>query len=98
MIDNGNYWKPHLCPVCGKHEFSAHGSYEFCEICGWQDDPMQEDESTDTGGANPEGLRFYRILYKNGKQDLPLKEKYRWLIENGYDEKNKIDKEYAYSG
>ena len=91
-----DYYKRHLCPVCGKYEFEAHGSFDFCEECGWQDDPMQEHEETDEGGANPEGLRLARILYKAGKSKLGLKEKYRWLIENGYDEKNEIDREYVY--
>ena len=91
-----DYYKRHLCPVCGKYEFESRGSFDLCEECGWQDDPMQESEETDEGGANPEGLRFARILYKAGKSKLNLKEKYRWLIENGYDEKNEIDREYVY--
>jgi len=95
-VSKKDYYKRHLCPVCGKYEFESHGSFDLCEECGWQDDPMQESEETDEGGANPEGLRFARILYKAGKSKLNLKEKYRWLIENGYDEKNEIDREYVY--
>lgn len=85
MISREEYSKPHKCPVCGQYEFPTHGSFDFCEVCGWQDDAVQE-EDEEFGGANPEGLKWYRILYEHGKHELPLKEKYRWLVQNNLDD------------
>lgn len=85
MIDRADYYKPHMCPVCGKWEFPTHGSYDICGECGWEDDASQEEEPEE-GGANPEGLKWYRILYEHGKHRLPLKEKFRWLAVNGLDD------------
>lgn len=34
--------EPHLCPVCGDFEFECRGSDDICEVCGWQDDIVQE--------------------------------------------------------
>lgn len=84
MIDEEEYYKPHVCPVCGKYDFPTHGSYEICEVCGWQDDYLQENESEDTGGANWEGLAGYRALYEAGKLDATDEEKAAWLKENGF--------------
>jgi hypothetical protein len=29
------------CPCCGHLTFSEVGGYEICDICGWEDDPIQ---------------------------------------------------------
>ena len=83
MIDRDEYYKPHLCPVCGKHEFPRRGSFDVCEECGWEDDGLQENEP-DEGGANPETLNGYRALYKAGKLTLSTKERIDWLKEQGF--------------
>lgn len=79
MIKKEDYNKPHMCPVCGKFEFPTHGSFDVCEICGWEDDMAQENEENDEGGANWEGLKGYRALYKAGMIDSPDEEKMVWL-------------------
>ena len=83
MIDRADYYKPHMCPVCGKFEFDSHGSYDICDICGWEDDPIQEDDP-DAGGANWETLRGYRALYKAGKNNATNEEKTKWFRESGF--------------
>lgn len=40
----------HMCPVCGKYEFETYGSNDICEVCGWEDDWLQE-ERPDYAGA-----------------------------------------------
>lgn len=90
MIDKEEYTMPHMCPVCGKYEFPAHGSYEVCEECGWEDDAIQEEEPNE-GGANPETLAGYRALYEAGKHRKPLSEKLRWLREQGFFKDNKTE-------
>ena len=83
MIDREDYFKPHLCPICGKFEFLTRGSYDVCEECGWEDDSLQELDPM-SGGANWEGLKGYRALYQAGKHRLPAAERRAWLLENGY--------------
>lgn len=58
----------HKCPVCGKHIFSEEGSYEYCVVCGWQDDAVQEDDPEYDGGANRMSLNEAREAYKKGIQ------------------------------
>jgi hypothetical protein len=45
------------CPACGFLTFSEPpGSYEICEICGWEDDHVQLAHPRMQGGANRESL------------------------------------------
>lgn len=83
MISKEDYFKPHMCPVCGKFEFDSHGSFDICDVCGWEDDPIQE-EDDEAGGANWESLRGYRALYKAGKHNATDEEKMKWFRESGF--------------
>ncbi|MCR5769079.1 MAG: EAL domain-containing protein [Lachnospiraceae bacterium] len=40
------------CPVCGQTVFTEAGKYEICDVCGWEDDPMQRGDPNLAGGAN----------------------------------------------
>ena len=40
------------CPVCGRTVFEQVGKYEICEVCGWEDDPVQLANPDFAGGAN----------------------------------------------
>ncbi|MCR5331785.1 MAG: EAL domain-containing protein [Lachnospiraceae bacterium] len=44
--------KGHVCPVCGRSIFAEYGKYEICEVCGWEDDPVQLKDPDLAGGAN----------------------------------------------
>jgi hypothetical protein len=46
------------CPCCGYYTFDnkLDGSYDICEICFWEDDPIQLEDSTYEGGANKVSL------------------------------------------
>lgn len=45
------------CPACGFLVFSeTSGSYEICELCGWEDDHVQLVHPRLQGGANRESL------------------------------------------
>ena len=46
----------HLSPVCGKYEFEEQGSFDICDVCGWEDDPLQLKEPNLEGGANEMSL------------------------------------------
>lgn len=45
------------CPACGFAVLAeGYGSYEICEICGWEDDGVQLANPTSGGGANRHSL------------------------------------------
>jgi hypothetical protein len=45
------------CPACGFAVLAdGYGSYEICEICGWEDDGVQLANPTSDGGANRPSL------------------------------------------
>ena len=45
------------CPACGFLVFSEPpGSYEICDVCGWEDDPVQLRHQLMGGGANKQSL------------------------------------------
>ncbi len=75
--------EPHKCPVCGEYEFSQQGSYEICDVCGWEDDSLQETDP-DYGGANWETLKGYKALYKAGKHNESNDVKFAWLKDHGF--------------
>lgn len=54
----------HLCPVCGKYEFEEEGSYDICEVCGWEDDSLQMSDPEYEGGANEMSLNQARAAWK----------------------------------
>lgn len=55
-----------LCPVCGKYEFEEKGDYDICEVCNWENDPLQTAEPDYKGGANHMSLNEAREAYKKG--------------------------------
>jgi hypothetical protein len=42
------------CPCCGKLTLKEPpgGTFLICEVCGWEDDPIQFDDPDYKGGAN----------------------------------------------
>ena len=49
----------YACPCCGYKTFEhePNGSFEICEVCFWEDDPIQLEDPNYEGGANPMSLR-----------------------------------------
>jgi hypothetical protein len=48
------------CPCCDSLVLSEKGKYEICDICGWEDDPVQSADSDYRGGANKMSLNEAR--------------------------------------
>jgi len=49
--------KTYPCPACGFLQFSGPpGTYEICQMCGWEDDHVQLANPRMRGGANSESL------------------------------------------
>ena len=53
----------HACAVCGQGIMEA-GSYEICQFCGWEDDPVQNADPNFCGGANQMSLTQARTYWK----------------------------------
>lgn len=53
------------CPCCGYKTFreNPNGSYDICEVCFWEDDPIQLDNPEYEGGAN-------RVSLKQGQKNF----------------------------
>ena len=47
-----------FCHCCGFNSLSEepNGTYEICQICFWEDDPIQSNDPNYKGGANSESL------------------------------------------
>jgi hypothetical protein len=56
----------HICPICGETEFESEGSFDICEVCGWEDDPVGLLYPDEVGGPNPYSLNEYKEKYLNG--------------------------------
>ena len=49
------------CPVCGHDSFGEPpGSYVICDICNWEDDPVQIKHPRMRGGANSGSIFDYQ--------------------------------------
>ncbi len=61
--------KPHMCPVCGQHEFPHGCSFLVCPVCDWMDDGYQEDFPDEDGCANNISLNEFKKYWaeKNEK-------------------------------
>lgn len=65
-FDKEELLKKHKCPVCGEYEFECHGSDDICEVCGWQDDIVQELNPDEERCSNQMSLNQARVAWKNG--------------------------------
>ena len=54
----------HKCAVCG----ASVEAYDICEVCGWQDDDVQNSKPDFRGGANIMSLNEAREAYRLGKE------------------------------
>lgn len=61
------------CPCCESKVIGEPGAYEICEVCNWEDDPIQSADPTCAGGANRMSLVQARIAW-NGQVTSPSDE------------------------
>ena len=57
----------HKCPICGIFDFEEFNSLEICEVCGWQDDAVQEKYPDSTEGANSVSFNEAKKNYSEKK-------------------------------
>ena len=53
-----------VCPVCTAPVAGEPGAYEICSVCGWEDDPVQRDDTGYAGGANTMSLEAARADWR----------------------------------
>nr|WP_175560490.1 CPCC family cysteine-rich protein [Janthinobacterium lividum] len=63
MNEHGERLLP--CPCCGAKTISEPGQYEICEVCNWEDDPVQCAEPDYAGGANHVSLNEARTAWRD---------------------------------
>lgn len=56
------------CPCCESKIIEEPGTYEMCDICHWEDDPVQSGNPDYAGGANKDSLLDARSAW--AKRDL----------------------------
>ena len=59
----------HKCPVCGKYEFEEYGDLDICDICGWMNDALYENDPDYHGGYLRMSLNQAKEAYRKG---IPL--------------------------
>ncbi len=78
------------CPCCGLYTLSeGPGAWEICEVCFWEDDPVQREDEAYAGGANAVSLKQAR---KNYSKFGACEERHKRYVRPPFDyEKRKID-------
>ncbi|HEY9683395.1 MAG TPA: CPCC family cysteine-rich protein [Oculatellaceae cyanobacterium] len=69
MIDENNQKSNSRlpCMCCGHPTILERGSYEICEVCNWEDDPVQANYPDMSGGANEESLNEAKATFFRNK-------------------------------
>jgi hypothetical protein len=57
------------CPACGYLTFEeSYGSYDICDVCGWEDDAVQLANPCSSGGANAQSLFECQKVFKDSEK------------------------------
>ena len=60
--------KLHACPCCGSKTLKDVGEFDICNVCKWEDDPLQRKDPNDDMGANTMSLNDYRRDWQRRNQ------------------------------
>ena len=52
------------CKCCESKTIVEEGAYEICDVCFWEDDPVQSADEFFRGGANSVSLKEAQQSYK----------------------------------
>lgn len=56
------------CACCGQFTLEAENECDICEVCGWEEDSLQNVYPDFSGGANEMSLNQAREAYKRGEK------------------------------
>lgn len=62
--------KPFLiqCKCCDSLTVTEEGSYDICDVCGWEEDPSQAKQPDMSGGANELSLNQAKAAWLMRKE------------------------------
>ena len=63
MTDN-NGMDRYPCPCCGNLTLDPPGTWLICDVCWWEDDPVQFADADLRGGANGGSLNEAKSYFK----------------------------------
>jgi hypothetical protein len=58
------------CQCCGEPTINELAAYEICEVCGWEDDPVQNKDPNYAGGANQMSLYEARAYWRETRKQV----------------------------
>lgn len=58
------------CPCCGQPTITKVGCYGICDLCGWEDDPVQSANPDYPGGANQNSLLQARDAWRTQERTV----------------------------
>ncbi|MCF0116221.1 MAG: hypothetical protein HUJ56_12800 [Erysipelotrichaceae bacterium] len=62
------------CLCCG--EYVMQDLYDICPVCGWENDPIQNDDPDFSGGANHDSLNEHKLEFHKLREQNP---EYKWM-------------------
>ena len=57
------------CVCCGQLTLLQGAMHEICEVCGWEDDEIQNEDPDYRGGANDVSLNEARKQFQQGSKE-----------------------------
>jgi hypothetical protein len=87
------------CACCGNALSPELKFHDICKVCGWQDDPIQNDEPDYDGGANYISLNEAKKAFVEGKSIRELKKtvKQHWKKQQAALQEEEPEKETSVS-
>ncbi|MCL2675213.1 MAG: hypothetical protein FWE84_01300 [Firmicutes bacterium] len=61
-------YPPYQCKLCGMYEVKH--IHDICDVCGWEDDSVQNDKPDYEGGANYINYNQYKSVWLNHKEEI----------------------------
>lgn len=61
---NGKY----MCACCLQYTLDAIGQHDYCPVCGWEDDDLQNEDIHRAGGANSMSIDEARKAFDEGRE------------------------------
>ena len=60
----------YACPCCGEKTLEDIGEFDICNLCKWQDDPLQREDHDDKDGPNGGlSLNEYKAAWEAQKRE-----------------------------
>lgn len=61
------------CPICDSKNLGEFPTHDVCQICGWEDDPIQRNDPSYIGGANDLSLIGFKKQWQKENHPMPAR-------------------------